>query len=118
LKAPLIIFFALLFLPVTVHALPANGHDLLVDCNSTLSSPLYTECLTFVAGVVDGVRAVEIAYLGDKHTYFELDDRATNGQAAKVVTKFLKDHPEFLHMDATVLVLRSLHKAFPPTNGE
>ena len=38
---------------------------------------------------------------------------ASLGQLARVVKKYLQDHPEFLHLDAGGLVYNALNEAFP-----
>jgi len=37
----------------------------------------------------------------------------TTGQAVRVIVKYLKDHPEHLHLPAAVLTLDALQHAFP-----
>jgi Rap1a immunity proteins len=47
-------------------------------------------------------------------TFFcEPDDTITNGQALRVVVKFLRAHPELLHLPEVVLVVRAFSEAFP-----
>jgi hypothetical protein len=38
---------------------------------------------------------------------------ATNGQYVEVVRKYLKDHPEELHLPATILIQKAFNKAWP-----
>jgi len=46
-------------------------------------------------------------------TYFCFPDGSTKGQYARVLVRFLNDHPERLHEDEGVLVLEAFEQAFP-----
>lgn len=108
-----------------------TGSDLLNEClrvekyNSVGAGSLTQEeyadlvsCLSFVAGVQQGL------IIGLVHAWGEdkvsLEDRigcfphnSTPGQYARVVIKFLNEHPERLHERASFLVVDALIEAFP-----
>jgi hypothetical protein len=90
---------------------PYTGNELLADCNS--NEPLrYAKCMAFEQGVVEGVQAADTMH-GGKAAFFEIPDGVTVGQCVAVVKKYLNDHPEKLHLDATFSILQALHAAFP-----
>ena len=43
-------------------------------------------------------------------------DGTTNGQAVRIVVKYLRDHPEELHKHDSVLAFTALKAAFPCAN--
>jgi hypothetical protein len=90
-----------------------TGGDLLTDCSS--SEPTrYMRCLTFEQGVVEGVQAADAMH-GGKPAFFDIPDDVTVGQSVLVVAKYLKEHPEKLHLDASWSIIQALHNAFPVT---
>lgn len=40
-------------------------------------------------------------------------NKITGGQVARVIVKYLKDHPERLHENETFLAIQALQAAFP-----
>jgi Rap1a immunity proteins len=42
-----------------------------------------------------------------------IPETVPNEEAIKVTIKFLKDHPEQLHLPASILVFRAMRQAFP-----
>jgi hypothetical protein len=78
----------------------------------------------FEAGACDGyiVGVIEAqgfwSYVGDASRirpkpYFCMPDGVTNGQSIKVVIKYLDNYPEQLHESAVLIVMESMHEAFP-----
>jgi len=68
--------------------------------------------------VIDTVRAWEGSdeELKRKHepvARFCLPKEVTNGQIARIFTKFLEDHSEKLHFSASLLFIEALRNAFP-----
>jgi len=115
-KTLAVAFLALLFFPIAAHALPApplTGQKLLKDCTSAVPSSIMT-CQTYILGIMQGARAVEAKSLGGKQIWFGGVAGVTNYQLQKVVTEYLTDFPQLLHYQADLLVLRALHRAFPP----
>jgi hypothetical protein len=76
------------------------------------------QCLAYVMGVIDdrfSFRIDEIASTGtfDSAKYFCFPHGVTPDQAARVVVKWLGDHPARLHEDAVKLVVDALKENFP-----
>jgi hypothetical protein len=64
--------------------------------------------MSYVAGVLDGW------YLrDDEHLTICEPNDVTNGQEGLIVLKYLRDHPEELHLKAAALVIKAMGKAFP-----
>ena len=77
-------------------------------------------CLGYIYGFVDGFDALAIASAKDETDYDRLRKSyvcypkdVTAGQTARVLVKFLNDHPERLHQSASVLMLEAVQNAFP-----
>jgi hypothetical protein len=78
-------------------------------------------CLGYLAGFTDGLDAAALmSSNGSYEQYSALRDSficfpvgSNNGQYARIVVKYLNDHPERLHEDAKVLVASALRDAFP-----
>ena len=61
----------------------------------------------------DGFCVGLVAGVGYASPHVCPDENVTSGQEKRVVLKYLQDHPEELHLEATVLVEKALAKAFP-----
>ena len=78
---------------------------------------LYEELLqgspadTFVIGYVTGVSRVAMIF-GYQGECIKMPNEGTARQSADVVKAYLRDRPDQRHMDATLLVLLALKKAF------
>jgi hypothetical protein len=75
-------------------------------------------CAGYIVGIKDAENTTKLslkaAKMEDKRTLtFCIDQRVTNGQLIDVVNKFLKDHPELLHLSAAMLVHGALAHSFP-----
>jgi hypothetical protein len=64
-------------------------------------------CLFYVSGVLDGFQ------IGDSATKICVPEEVTLGQLALVVSKYLNQHPENLHILPQFLVIAAVHTAFP-----
>ena len=69
------------------------------------------ECFGYAIGADDGVRTA-FDILNEAQPYC-IPDGVTNGQIVRILTKFIKDHPEKAHKQTRVLVIESLMDAFP-----
>ena len=116
-KLVLLLVVASLFLASPVLASPGvvvqafqSGNSLSEYC--TNSSELY--CLGFVAAIVDAHSTLVGSDLMNPLfcTPKEVTE-VTVGQMQKIVVKYLKDHPETLHLTASSLVFKALTEAFP-----
>ena len=75
-------------------------------------------CAGYIVGVKDAEDTTKIslkaANMEDKRSLkFCVDQRVTNGQLIDVVNKFLKDHPELLHLSAAMIIQGALAHSFP-----
>jgi hypothetical protein len=75
-------------------------------------------CAGYIVGVKDAEETTKIslraANMEDKRRLtFCVDQRVTNGQLLDVVNKFLKDHPEVLHLSAAMIIDGALARSFP-----
>jgi hypothetical protein len=77
-------------------------------------------CVGYISGFREGFDAMAMVstktyegYLTLKSTYICFPNEHTIGQDARVLVKFLSDHPERLHEAARILVLAAFEKAYP-----
>ncbi|HEV2112583.1 MAG TPA: Rap1a/Tai family immunity protein [Terriglobales bacterium] len=125
----------LVFWPCTAFAGEAkdvDGNELLQYCNASIqfldSGGFKSEtqatksgwCMGYVAAFVQlsgtALLMDETAGHKDMRQYypcFPEETGMTTGQAIRVIVKYLKDHPENLHLPAVVLSLEALQNAFP-----
>lgn len=94
----------------------AVGH---MDTNTAARAPLSGSqqidsgyCLGLVHGIAEAARANEIAF---HHQDFGCPPRQgiETGQAARIVLKFLQDHPEKLHQPDSLIAIEAIRDAFP-----
>ena len=73
----------------------------------------HTICLAYMVGIIEG-------YYSARPTpaAFCYPSEVTGEQAARVVNKYLRDHPERLHRRSVQLILDALSEAFPCRPGE
>jgi len=64
-------------------------------------------CLFYVSGVLDGFQ------IGDSATKICIPEETSLGELALVVSKYLNQYPERLHVLPQFLVIASVHEAFP-----
>ena len=69
-------------------------------------------CSGYVTGIAD-YQDTLLAWSELDERYFCLPDDATTMQLVKVVTKYLNEHPEDLHLSASSEVGNALWNAFP-----
>jgi hypothetical protein len=98
-------------------ALVRHADSGFTDSTNTFGS---SWCLGYLSGFAEGFDSMAMVsaktfadYQTMRSTYICFPDGSTIGQYARVLVKFLKDHPERLHEDESVLVLAGLGQAFP-----
>jgi len=104
--------------PVTL-----DGNTLLPQCEAavkmangvTARNTDASYCLGFVNGIMVMAYDWQASAKQSKLTFLPCLplDGMTSGQALRIVTKYLKAHPEKLHRDAHILVVEALTEAFP-----
>ena len=90
-----------------------DGNTLLRECESD-SAAMYNACAGYIIGIHDYQDSLVFSSLLDE-PYFCAPDSAKMSQLVKVVTKYLNEHPEKLHLDAGSLVANALNEPFPCT---
>lgn len=119
-----VIFLCALSSPRSSIGADGDGNKLLSDCDHIValidgqtvqeskSSGIFF-CLGLIQGMLD---------MNDLYEYKLKDvallcrpQGATTGQAARIVVKYLRDHPEELHKKDSVLTFVALRAAFPCT---
>lgn len=100
------------------NAVAMTGNELLESCKNAASESS-TKNSSFSAGFCLG----SMQSVGDLLTFVNagletearicLPATVTNGQASRVVVKYLQDNPEKLHLNGTALVVMAIQKAFP-----
>jgi hypothetical protein len=119
------IFLLVCFYANASFALP-TGNELLEQCkyiekydNKSLAGNDFQQlhqCISYVAGIRD---TLLIADPKKWTKYICLPTtQISDGQAARIILKFLKDHPEMLHKHKAVLAMMAFMKAYPCTKNQ
>lgn len=101
-----------------------DGNELLSRCNAAINSmdnPSQLLDVTdfmgvgFCTGLLQGMTNLNRVYEIElnKKALFCTPNGITNGQTARIVVKYLKEHPEKLHENESVLAFLALQEAFP-----
>lgn len=107
-----------------------TGNDLLRSCQTALrvsDRPTDSRDVGMIVregvqmgsctGFMQGITNANLFYqdhLKGRGLYFCLPEKGiSNGQAARIVVKWLQEHPEELHNDAIVLAMVAFSSAFP-----
>ena len=76
--------------------------------------------VSFCLGLMQGITQTNLLYqrdLGENAEFCLPAGGITNGQAARIVVKYLRDHPEDLHRHEFVLAFWAFKEAFPCKNA-
>jgi hypothetical protein len=115
------------FIPVLGYAGVHDGNDLLHKCNNVIKiyedgieeSEITTTMLSdasFCNGMMQGITNTIIFFDTFQVTQSIVclpENGISNGRAAKVVIKYLKEHPEQLHVADSGLAFLAMMDAFP-----
>ena len=115
------------FTPVLGHGKVHDGNDLLQKCSNVIrtfeagikESEITKTMLAdanFCSGMMQGMTNTIIFFDAFQVTQSIVclpEDGISNGQAAKVVIKYLEEHPEQLHVADSGLAFLALMDAFP-----
>ena len=88
-----------------------SGSGLLERCEGD-SAAKYNTCVGYIMGIHDHQDTLLKRSILDE-PYFCVPDSAISGQLVKVVTNYLNEHPERLHLSAGSTVSSALRDAFP-----
>ena len=88
-----------------------TGNKLLQLCESD-SAGEYNTCIGYVMGISD-YQTTLLGWSDLDEPYFCTPAGAMGSQLVKVVTKYLNEHPEKLHVSASGSVANALRLAFP-----
>lgn len=99
-----------------------TGDVLLQNCSAALKtldgakpSPdedlIGAHCMGYIVGIIEGHEFM-VSQANAVRRFCPPENLSTP-QSVRVVVKYLRSNPEFLHLSSTVLVLRGLHDAFP-----
>jgi len=100
----------------------ASGNKLLNQCNAAIdfmdNKPANPDfgALGFCLGMMQGVTNTNAMYevqLGKDALFCAPEKGLNNGQAARIVVKYLKDNPKELHRHGTILTISALMQAYP-----
>lgn len=109
---------------VAMAAAPNDGNALISKCKAALrvmdgkkidvgdDQVAIGQCL----GLVEGVRNTQIylnSYLEKDLQICWPDAGINNGQAIRILVKYLDDHPAILHMDQTLLTMKAFDESYP-----
>lgn len=70
----------------------------------------YGECIGFVSGVKNTLMVMSFQ---TKTNICWPEEGVSDNQAARITLKYLKENPQDLHEDRTLLVMLSMKEAFP-----
>jgi Rap1a immunity proteins len=88
-----------------------KGTDLYTACTGTPHDQ--AECRMWIIGFFNGFGLAQIAARQKRLPLACYPDDLTNGQASLIVEKFMRDHPEALHLSAITIAATALALAFP-----
>lgn len=99
-----------------------DGNKFLERCNNAISyldgskkDVSYVDAM-FCLGYMEGMNTMNMFYqamIGNNAFYCLPEAGMTNGQSARIIVKYLKEHPELLHEPAIALATRAFREAFP-----
>ena len=108
-----------------------DGNSLLAECTSAIAlvEKLNTRALTIdnfknenflgagsCLGMMQGMKDMNKSYevlLSKKALFCTPESGVSNDQAARIVVKYLKEHPEKLHEKESLLAIEAFMEAFP-----
>ena len=97
-----------------------DGNELLSKCKATLKTttdpkdiPDANFCLGFIVGVADTSITYHGLYNAPHLVCIPADAKIPHTQLATVVVKYLENHPDQLHYEASSTVIAALREVFP-----
>jgi hypothetical protein len=82
----------------------------------------HAACIGYLAGFMDGV-VTEVVFAESvtkekPPVPYSWPEGVELGEILRIVLKYIKDHPEAVHLQTAVLALRALQEAFPVLGSE
>lgn len=125
-KFPLLILATVILLFLTPLAGANDGNDLLTNCNAALTAADHKETSSedttilirgsFCLGLMQGIKHLNRVYelkLKQDALFCLPESDISNEQAARIIVKYLKDHPEKLHLPDSFLAITAFINAYP-----
>ncbi len=127
-KKIVLVVIAALMLPLSNLALADDGNNLLSQCNVAVDimdgkkltadvqgginagNSMY--CFGLMQGIISLNKLYEVP-LRNNALFCTPHSNITNGQAARIVVKYLQEHPEMLHEPDFAITINALIEAFP-----
>lgn len=114
----------LIFLLVSpeAHATESDGNKLLTDCSIAIKvmedgskEPTQITSTAYCLGHVRGADDMHNLYraISKSEPLYCLPSEVTTGQMVRIIVKYLKETPENLHLDGTMLIATALRGAYP-----
>lgn len=106
----------------------ADGNGLLAECNlvvramdngempSTRDGLKVGKCLGLVQGITNLNMVYQVTDRGSA-LFCLPDDGINNGQAARIVVKYMKENPSELHKEDSLIAIAAFIDAYPFTDG-
>jgi hypothetical protein len=110
----LVLLGAFLISPTSAAALTGNG--LQEFCSGPEGSSKSLGCTLYVQGFVAGVQPADGTKRKDTRMWC-FPDGSTIGQTRLIVEKYMRDNPQALHQEASIIVRKALLFAFPCKNS-
>jgi len=117
-----VLFFTVALSMTFVAQVHADGNELLQNCNKFIQfvdnppeNPDFGQ-IGFCLGMVQGVMYLNYVYenrLGSDALFCGPEGGINNGQASRIVVKYLKDNPQELHRHEGSLVIKAFMVAYP-----
>jgi hypothetical protein len=119
----ILVFLALL--SASFFSQAATSNELLEHCEQAINMLDQKELRAndrafafYCIGYVTGLREMNIGYpltdfINKNHKWFCEPEGASTAQGIRIIVKYLKEHPEDLHLDMGVGSLTALAQAFP-----
>ncbi|TKB28059.1 hypothetical protein FCL47_00780 [Desulfopila sp. IMCC35006] len=89
-----------------------DGKKMTADMQGSIDAGNSMYCFGLLQGIISLNKLYEVS-LRNKALFCTPNSDITNGEAARVVVKYLDEHPEVLHEPDFAVVINALVKAYP-----
>lgn len=121
-KITLAVLLTFLFVSPEIHATERDGNKLLTDCSIAINvmedvskEPTQITSTAYCLGHVRGADDMHNLYraVSKSKPLYCMPSGVTMGQMVRIIVKYLKENPEQLHEDGTMLIAAALRDAYP-----